>query len=129
MRTTSSLRSARPLSSSAAFPSTGPRSRSGHIADNRLAVTANSLLLGPAIGLAAAAAAAILIIGLGPDRVPLPGYGLLAVGLAAVPAGTTVIYVINILTLRSRMDVVNRGYLVGALFSACRWCCSASAAN
>lgn len=85
-------------------------------AGNRLAVTANSLLLGPAIGLAAAAAAAVLIIGLGPSRVPLPGYGLLAVGLAAVPAGTTVIYVINILTLRSRMDVVNRGYLVGALF-------------
>ena len=81
---------------------------------NRLAVTANSVLLGPITGLVATAATAALVLGLGPHLVPISSLGLLAAGLAGVPVGTTVIYVVNVLTLRSRMDVVNRGYLVGA---------------
>jgi O-antigen/teichoic acid export membrane protein len=81
---------------------------------HRLAITANSVILGPMIGVAAAAVAAALVIGLGPGIVPIPSLRLLAVALAAVPAGTTVIYLINVLTLRSRMEVVNRGYLIGA---------------
>ena len=82
---------------------------------NRRPVTGNSVLLGLVIGIAAAAAAAALVVGLGQGIVPIPSYGMLAIVLPAVPAGTTVIYVINVLTLRSRMDVVNRGYLVGAI--------------
>ena len=84
-------------------------------APNRRLVTGNSVLLGLAIGIAAAAVAAAIVIGLGQGIVPIPNYGLLAIVLPAVPAGTTLIYVINVLTLRSRMNVVNRGYLVGAL--------------
>jgi O-antigen/teichoic acid export membrane protein len=83
-------------------------------AANRGPVTANSLILGWAVGIVAAVAAGGIVLGLGPGIVPIHGRGMLAAGLAAVPAGTTVIYVINVLTLRSRMDVVNRGYLLGA---------------
>jgi O-antigen/teichoic acid export membrane protein len=84
-------------------------------APNRRPVSGNSVLLGVVIGGAAAAVAAILVVGLGPSVVPIPSYGMLAIALAAVPVGTTVIYVINVLTLQSRMNVVNRGYLAGAL--------------
>jgi len=82
---------------------------------NRPGVTANSVLLGLGIGVLAAAAAAAIVLGLGPDVVPVQSYGLLAIALPAVPAGTTIIYVLNVLTLRSRMDAVNRSYLLGAL--------------
>jgi O-antigen/teichoic acid export membrane protein len=84
-------------------------------APNRRAVTANSVGLGPVVGIVAAAVAAVIVVELGPGAVPIPGLGLLAIALIAVPAGTTVIYVINVLTLRSQMNAVNRCYLVGAL--------------
>jgi O-antigen/teichoic acid export membrane protein len=84
-------------------------------ARNRRAVTANSVGLGPAAGILAATAAAVIVVELGPGIVPLPGPGLLAIALLAVPAGTTVIYVMNVVTLRSQMNAVNRSYLAGAL--------------
>ena len=67
------------------------------------------------VGGVAATVAAVIVVELGPGVVPIPGPGLLAIALIAVPAGTTVIYVINVLTLRSQMYAVNRSYLIGAL--------------
>jgi O-antigen/teichoic acid export membrane protein len=84
-------------------------------APHRRPVTGNSVLLGLAIGIAAAAAAGALVVGLGPGIVPITSDRLLAVALLAVPAGTTGIYVGNILTLRARMNVLNGGYLLGAV--------------
>ena len=84
-------------------------------APNRSAITANSIGLGPVVGAVAATVAAVIVVELGPGVVPIPGPGLLAIALIAVPAGTTVIYVINQLTLRSQMYAVNRSYLIGAL--------------
>src|SRR5947209_15244566 len=44
--------------------------------DARRAIPANALLLGPAVGVLAAAVTALVTVGLG-DRLPVPGYGLL----------------------------------------------------
>jgi O-antigen/teichoic acid export membrane protein len=83
-------------------------------ARSRRAITANSVGLGPAVGIVAATVAGVIVVELGPGVVPIPGLGLLAIALIAVPFGTTVIYVMNVLTLRSQMNAVNRSYLAGA---------------
>jgi O-antigen/teichoic acid export membrane protein len=81
----------------------------------RAAIPSNSVLLGPATGTVAAAGALVVVLSLGPDAVPLPGYGLLLAALLAVPFGMTVLYLNSILVLQGRVEVVNRAALVAAL--------------
>jgi O-antigen/teichoic acid export membrane protein len=81
---------------------------------HRQAVTSNCLLLGPTIGVLAAGLAALVVSLAGPRLVPVTSRELFAIVLIAIPAGTTLVGVMNVLTLRSRVDAVNRGYLLGA---------------
>ncbi|HEV7898103.1 MAG TPA: polysaccharide biosynthesis C-terminal domain-containing protein [Planosporangium sp.] len=81
----------------------------------RDAIPANSALLGPLTGTVSAVAAAVVVLALGPHAVPLPGYGLLIVALAAVPFGMTVLYLNGVLVLQGRVDVVNRAALLSAV--------------
>jgi O-antigen/teichoic acid export membrane protein len=76
-------------------------------------LAANSLVLGVVVGALAALAAAVTVGVLGPDVVPVVGYGQLAVALAAIPCAMAVLYLNNILVLRSEVQVVNRGALLG----------------
>jgi O-antigen/teichoic acid export membrane protein len=78
-------------------------------------LTANSVLLGMTVGTVAALAAAATVVALGTDALPISGYGHLAMALAATPFAMTVLYVNNILVLRSRIDLVNWGAVLGAL--------------
>ncbi len=82
---------------------------------HRAAIPANSLLLGPVIGLIAMSVAAGTVLGLGPRVVPIPGYGLLFVTLLAVPFAMAVLYLNNVLVLQSRVEVLNRAALIGSL--------------
>ncbi len=77
------------------------------------ALAANSLVLGVVVGALAALVAAVTVWVLGPDIVPVAGYGQLAVALAAIPCAMAVLYLNNILVLRSEVQVVNRGALLG----------------
>jgi O-antigen/teichoic acid export membrane protein len=77
------------------------------------ALTANSLVLGIAAGVLAAMAAGVIVCVLGQDVIPVDGYGRLALALMAIPGAMAVLYLNNILVLRSRVQVVNRGALLG----------------
>lgn len=82
-------------------------------AADRRSLAANGLLLGLAVGSVAAVTAAVIVGVLGPAVLPVAGYGLLAVALAAIPFAMTVVYLNNILVLRSRVHVVNAAALLG----------------
>jgi O-antigen/teichoic acid export membrane protein len=75
-------------------------------------IPSNAVLLGPAAGLCAAFVSAVVVTGLGPGIVPLPGFWLAAVALASVPFGMTVLYLNNVLVLQARVGVVNRSLLI-----------------
>lgn len=89
-----------------------------HRAGDRGAIAANSVLLGPALGIAAVGGAVLVVAAAGPGVVPVPGYGLLAIVLAAVPFGVTVQYLNSVLTLRARIETVNRGVMLGTFVYA-----------
>jgi O-antigen/teichoic acid export membrane protein len=76
-------------------------------------LAANSLVLGLAVGALAAIAAAVIVCVLGPGVIPVAGYGMLALALSAIPGAMAVLYLNNILVLRSQVQVVNRGALLG----------------
>jgi O-antigen/teichoic acid export membrane protein len=80
---------------------------------DRRALAANGLLLGLAVGALAAVAAAVIVGVLGPRVIPVAGYGRLALALLAIPGAMAVLYLNNILVLRSQVQVVNRGALAG----------------
>jgi O-antigen/teichoic acid export membrane protein len=82
-------------------------------AADRRSLAANSLVLGLVVGTLAAVAAALIIGVLGPRVVPVAGYGLLAMAFAAIPFAMAVVYLNNILVLRSQVQVVNTGALLG----------------
>lgn len=84
-------------------------------AADRRSLAANGLLLGLAVGSAAAVAAAVVAGVIGPGVLPVAGYGLLALALAAIPFAMAVVYLNNILVLRSRVRVVNAGALLGGV--------------
>jgi O-antigen/teichoic acid export membrane protein len=65
------------------------------------------------MGTVAALVAGVLVAGLGGNALPVSGYGHLAVALAATPFAMTVLYVNNILVLRSRVDLVNWSTVFG----------------
>jgi O-antigen/teichoic acid export membrane protein len=77
------------------------------------AVAANSLVLGLVVGALAAVAAAVIVGMLGPRLMPVAGYGWLAMVLAAIPGAMAVLYLNNVLVMRSQVQVVNRGALLG----------------
>jgi O-antigen/teichoic acid export membrane protein len=83
--------------------------------ENRAALAANSVVLGLFVGTLAAIAATATVAVLGPDVVPVASYGLLAVALTVIPCGMTVLYLNNVLVLRSRVDVVNRAAMLAGL--------------
>lgn len=85
---------------------------------NRRAIAANSLLLGPAVGTLTALVAGAVVAVLVAHGMPVPGYGALALALAAVPLGITGLYVTNTMVLRGRFDLVNRGVLLGSAAQA-----------
>ncbi|MCW2919500.1 MAG: Membrane protein involved in the export of O-antigen and teichoic acid-like protein [Actinomycetia bacterium] len=80
--------------------------------ENRAALAANSVVLGLFVGTLAALAATATVAVLGPDVVPVASYGHLAVALTVIPCGMTVLYLNNVLVLRSRVDVVNRAAML-----------------
>jgi O-antigen/teichoic acid export membrane protein len=80
---------------------------------DRRSLAANSLVLGLVVGALAAVAAALIVGMLGPQVIPVAGYGWLAMALAAIPFAMAVLYLNNILVLRSRVQVVNTGALLG----------------
>ncbi|HZE30992.1 MAG TPA: polysaccharide biosynthesis C-terminal domain-containing protein [Actinoallomurus sp.] len=73
----------------------------------------NSLVLGLVVGTLAAIATAVIVSVLPPRVIPVAGYGMLALVLSAVPGAMAVLYLNNILVLRSQVQVVNRGALLG----------------
>jgi O-antigen/teichoic acid export membrane protein len=79
-------------------------------AADRGSLAANSLVLGSAVGALAALAAAVCV---GVLRIPVAGYGGLAIALLAVPGAMAVLYLNNILVLRSQVQAVNAGALLG----------------
>jgi O-antigen/teichoic acid export membrane protein len=79
-------------------------------AADRGALAANSLVLGLAVGALAALVAAVSV---GVLHIPVAGYGGLAMALLAVPGAMAVLYLNNVLVLRSQVQVVNRGALLG----------------
>lgn len=80
---------------------------------DRGALAANSVLLGLGVGVVAAVAAAVIVCVLGPGVIPVAGYGMLALALAAIPGAMAVLYLNNILVLRSQVQTVNAGALLG----------------
>jgi O-antigen/teichoic acid export membrane protein len=82
--------------------------------DNRHAVAANSVVLGLSVGAASALAAAVVLLAIGPGRLPAAGHPLLAIALAAIPFSMVVLYLNSVQMLRARLDVVNRGLLLAA---------------
>jgi O-antigen/teichoic acid export membrane protein len=76
-------------------------------------LAANSLVLGLVVGALAAIAAAVIVCVLGQRVIPVAGYGLLAPALAAIPGAMAVLYLNNVLVLRSQVQVVNRAALLG----------------
>lgn len=82
---------------------------------DRRQLAANSVAIGLAAGLLAGALAWLVVRLLGPDRVPVAGYGLLAVALAAVPAGMLALYVSILVVLDDRIGRVNLSRLLAAL--------------
>jgi O-antigen/teichoic acid export membrane protein len=78
----------------------------------RRSLTANAAMLGCAGGAAAAAAALVVVAALGPDRVPVAGYGLLAAALLAVPPATVLLYLNGLLALDGRIGRVNLATLL-----------------
>ncbi|MBG6092239.1 lipopolysaccharide biosynthesis protein [Actinomadura viridis] len=83
-------------------------------AGHRPAITANSAGLGLGVGALAALTTAGVVLALGPGTVPAPGHGDLAWALAAIPFAMAVLYLNTVLVLKSRVDVVNRGAVLGA---------------
>ncbi|MCO5998419.1 lipopolysaccharide biosynthesis protein [Actinoallomurus rhizosphaericola] len=75
-------------------------------------VTANSVLFGAALGCVCAVGAAIVVVGLGPGVVPVPGLGLLAVALAWIPCAMTEKLLARLMVLRTRIEVNNRSGLL-----------------
>lgn len=80
---------------------------------DRRSLAANGLVLGLAVGGFAAVVAAVAVGVLGPGVLPVAGYGPLTIALIAVPGAMAVLYLNNILVLRSRVQVVNNGALLG----------------
>lgn len=78
---------------------TRPESRSG--------LSANSVLLGMSVGVLSALGTAVVTTALGPQVMPVPSRGLLAVALLAIPCSMTVLYLNNILVLRARVEWIN----------------------
>jgi O-antigen/teichoic acid export membrane protein len=76
-------------------------------------LAANSLVLGLLVGALAAIITAVTVCALGPRVIPVAGYGMLALALSAIPGAMAVLYLNNILVLRSQVQVVNRGALLG----------------
>jgi O-antigen/teichoic acid export membrane protein len=83
-------------------------------ASNRAAIAANSLLLGPVMGGLCALGTAVVVMVLGSDVLPVPGFGPFAVALLAIPCSLAVVYLNNVLVLRSRIEWVNWGGLLAA---------------
>ncbi|MGH3388120.1 MAG: polysaccharide biosynthesis C-terminal domain-containing protein [Actinomadura sp.] len=83
---------------------------------DRAAIAANSLLLGPALGILAALAILAAPAALGPEVLPVPSLGVLAVALATVPCTTTGLYLTGVLLLRGQVQWVNWSALLGAAF-------------
>ncbi len=83
-------------------------------ARDRDGLAANSVVLGASLGAAAAVVAMVTAVLLGSRVLPVPGYGLLALALAALPGAMTVLYLNNILVLRARANVVNQGALLSS---------------
>ena len=96
------------LSIDAAHTSLWSRERTRDLA----AIGANSLLFGLVVGGVSAAATA-LVVTLLPGVAPMPGYGLVALAFA-VPCGTTVAYLENVLILCQRTETVNWSGLLAA---------------
>lgn len=79
------------------------------------AMPSTAVVLGPLVGLVAAAVAAVVVVGFG-LRLPVPGYGLLLLALAAVPFAMTVLYLDKVLVLQGRARTVTHAkVLAGAL--------------
>jgi O-antigen/teichoic acid export membrane protein len=84
-------------------------------AADRRSLAANGLVLGLVVGSVAAVAAAMVVGMLGHGVMPVAGYGLLALALAAIPLAMAVVYLNNIAVLRSRVQVVNAGALLSGV--------------
>jgi O-antigen/teichoic acid export membrane protein len=82
---------------------------------DRRSLAANALVLGLAVGALAAVVAGTVVGVLGQDVIPVAGYGRLALALAAIPGAMAVVYLNNILVLRSRVRVVNAAALLGGV--------------
>lgn len=76
------------------------------------AIAANSLLFGLVVGALSTAGAALAVVVLGPNVIPVPGNGVLALALAAIPCNMTTLYLNNVLLLRGRVETVNWGALL-----------------
>lgn len=81
---------------------------------HRAAIPANSLVLGPVIGTVAMAVAGTVVVALGPRVVPVPGYALVAIALAAVPFAMAALYLNNVLVLQARAELMNRAATIGS---------------
>jgi O-antigen/teichoic acid export membrane protein len=80
----------------------------------RLAVAANSLPLGVAVG-GFAMIVALVFVALAGSALTLPHLGLVAVALLGVPLGICTLYVTNITVLNARIRTANRAALAGAV--------------
>jgi O-antigen/teichoic acid export membrane protein len=81
----------------------------------RDAVTANSVLLGPVLGVLAAAAALTMVASGATGLGAAVDSGLLIVTLLAVPPAVTVLYLNNVLVLNARVGIVDRAMLLASV--------------
>lgn len=85
--------------------------------NHRKTLIANALVLGLPLGGVSAITAGLIVVALGNDSFPIASYGLLVVGLAAVPLSTIVLYGNHFLILERRTSRVNTVATLSAVVS------------
>jgi O-antigen/teichoic acid export membrane protein len=71
------------------------------------AITTNSLLFGMALGGLCSVAGGMVVVCLGPEVLPVPSYGFLAVALATIPFAMTEKLLARVMVLRARIEINN----------------------
>jgi O-antigen/teichoic acid export membrane protein len=84
-------------------------------AATRRSLSTNAAVLGSTVGAFASAAAFVLVVGLGPEIIPVASYRLLGIALAAVPAAMVLLYLNGLLTLDDRIGRINLATLLAGI--------------
>ena len=83
--------------------------------DDRAAIPANTVVLGPLLGAGSAALTGLAIVVLAPDVVPAADRPLLVLALVAVPIAVAGVQLSTVVLLLGRVDTVNRSITCSAI--------------